>query len=60
MIDPAAAVTHLFVLAGIAPDEEEVQAVVDALPASRESVAALYRVPGVRYEVPALMWSAIP
>jgi hypothetical protein len=58
--NPAATVAQLFLLAGIAPDEDETLAVVDAMPVQRESIAALYRVPGVRYEVPALMWSAVP
>jgi hypothetical protein len=60
MTDPAAAVAALAALAGFTPDEEETQALVDALPVSRESIAALYRVPGVRYEIPTLTWSAVP
>jgi hypothetical protein len=57
---PAAAIDQLIALAGITPDEDELQAMVDALPVQREAVAALYRVPGVRYEVPCLTWNAIP
>jgi hypothetical protein len=60
MNDPAAAVAQLAALAGFTPGEDERQALVDALPVTRESIAALYRVPGVRYEIPALMWSAVP
>jgi len=60
MHDAPVAIAQLIALAGITPNEEETQAMVDALPVNRASVDALYAVPGVRYEVPCLTWSAVP
>ena len=58
--DPAAQVAALLDLAGIAPGAEETAGMVATFTASRRAVDALYDVPGVRYESPALTWSAIP
>lgn len=40
--------------AGIAPTAEEVDTMVAAYPKARQAAAALYTVPGVRYEDPAI------
>lgn len=40
--------------AGISPSAEEIDALVDAYPTARAAAAALYTVPGVRYEDPAV------
>jgi hypothetical protein len=39
---------------GISPSAEEIDAMVTAYPTARAATAALYTVPGVRYEDPAI------
>jgi hypothetical protein len=40
--------------AGISPSADEIDAMVTSYPTAREAAAALYSVPGVRYEDPAI------
>lgn len=54
------AVDQLLAIAGVSPGSSETAAMVDAFAGARTSIEALYKVPGVRYELPALSWSAIP
>ncbi|MCW2598904.1 MAG: hypothetical protein JWM02_733 [Frankiales bacterium] len=54
------AVQALLGIAGITVHADEEAAMVAAFAAQRTAVAALYAVPAVRYELPALTWSAIP
>lgn len=55
---PQAAVDLLLDLAGIPASPDEREAMAATFAASRVSAAALYTIPGVRYELPALTWSA--
>lgn len=48
--DDRTTVRALLSMHGLRPDESEVDAVVASLPMVRAVVAALYAVPGVRYE----------
>ncbi|HEY3717881.1 MAG TPA: hypothetical protein VGL39_25420 [Jatrophihabitantaceae bacterium] len=47
-------VLALLQMSGLSPTEAEVDAMVAGYPASRQMVAALYTMPGVRYEEPAV------
>jgi hypothetical protein len=47
-------VRALLQMSGLAPTETEVDAMVAGYPATRQMVAALYTMPGVRYEEPAV------
>ncbi|HZE47963.1 MAG TPA: hypothetical protein VE074_00300 [Jatrophihabitantaceae bacterium] len=47
-------VLALLQMSGLSPTEAEVEAMVASYPASRQMVAALYSMPGVRYEEPAV------
>jgi hypothetical protein len=40
--------------AGLSPDTDEIDVLIAAYPTARAAVAALYTVPGVRYEDPAI------
>jgi hypothetical protein len=58
-LDDRAVVRSLLQMAGIEPDLEEIDAMAEAYPASRRSAAALYAVPGIRYEDPALTFDPL-
>jgi hypothetical protein len=58
--DVAQTVTTLAALAGLTPSPEEMAAFVRSYPTTRASLDALYAVPGVRYEEPCVVFSAIP
>lgn len=45
-------------VSGIAPADAEIDAMAAGFTASRARVSALYTIPGIRYELPALTWSA--
>jgi hypothetical protein len=47
-------VLALLKMSGITPSEAEIEAMTASYPMSRQMVAALYTVPGVRYEEPAI------
>lgn len=47
-------VVALLQMSGLSPTEAEVEAMVASYPTSRQMVAALYSMPGVRYEEPAV------
>ncbi len=53
-IDDRTAVLTLLQLHGLTPSATEIDAMVAGFPAARAAVAALYTVPGVRYEEPAV------
>lgn len=57
-VSPQASVSALLAMAGLAVYPVEAAALADAFAQSRAAVDALYRVPDVRYELPALTWSA--
>jgi hypothetical protein len=46
--------------AGITPSPDEIDTMVTAYPTAREATAALYTVPGVRYEDPAITFDPRP
>jgi aspartyl-tRNA(Asn)/glutamyl-tRNA(Gln) amidotransferase subunit A len=54
------AVRHLLSTSGISPDAAELRVIAEGFGLSRSAVAALYQLPAVRYEEPALTWSALP
>lgn len=56
----AATVTLLLGIAGICPSPEEMAAYFDSYPGTRATLDAFYTVPGVRYEEPCTVFSAIP
>ncbi len=60
--DPATAATvqTLLAAAGLAPTAEEVAVLVAQYPAHLAGVALLYSVPELRYESPALTFTATP
>jgi hypothetical protein len=49
----------LLTMAGLAIFDEERDTMIAGFAKTRAAVDALYRVPEVRYEVPALTWSAV-
>jgi hypothetical protein len=53
-IDDRTTVLALLAMAGIAPSDAEIGAMTAAYPVNRRLAAALYTVPGVRYEEPAV------
>lgn len=58
-VDPAALVAAQLAAAGIVPSAEEVAVMVAATPARLAAIDSLYAVPGVRYEEPGLVFSAL-
>ncbi len=56
MNDPDSIVRMLLDVAGLAPSEEEIAALVASYPEQRERVDALYAVEAARYESPALVY----
>lgn len=52
--DDRATVSALLQMNGLSPSAEEIDAMVAGYPAARAMVAALYTMPGVRYEEPAV------
>lgn len=58
-LSSTAAVSTLLAMAGLTVSAEEAAALAIAFAQSRTAVDALYRVPDVRYELPALTWSAV-
>lgn len=57
--DPQTVVPALLAAAGLSPSAEEVATLVDGYPALLARIDALFAVPGVRYEEPALVYSAL-
>jgi aspartyl-tRNA(Asn)/glutamyl-tRNA(Gln) amidotransferase subunit A len=53
-----AAIRHLLAESGITPDERELLGIAEGSFRNRSAAAALYAVPGARYEEPALSWTA--
>jgi hypothetical protein len=53
-------VRTLLAMSGLSPAEDEVQAMIAGYAQSRQMVAALYAMPGVRYEEPATIFHARP
>lgn len=58
-VDPATLVTAQLAAAGISPSAEEVATMIAATPGRLAAIEALYAVPGVRYEEPGLVFSAL-
>ncbi|MFN8075105.1 MAG: hypothetical protein U0Q15_06745 [Kineosporiaceae bacterium] len=56
--EPLTAVDLMLDLQGIPASPDEREAMAATFAASRAAAAALYTLPGVRYELPALTWSA--
>lgn len=54
--DVNAIVRRLLDRAGLSPAPDEVDQLVEAYEANRAEMAALYAIPGVRYEEPALVF----
>jgi hypothetical protein len=52
--DDRTTVLALLKMSGITPSEAEIDAMTASYPMNRQMVAALYTVPGVRYEEPAI------
>ncbi|MCW2540245.1 MAG: hypothetical protein JWN95_1970 [Frankiales bacterium] len=57
--DSEAIVSALLTMAGLSIFDDEKAALVGGFAANRAAVDALYKVPEVRYEVPALTWSSV-
>jgi hypothetical protein len=53
-IDDRTTVLALLKMSGLSPTPDEVDAMVAGYPVSRQMMAALYAMPGVRYEEPAV------
>ncbi len=53
-------VRALLQMAGVAPSEDEVAGLVAGFEGTRAMVSALYAMPGVRYEEPAVIFDARP
>jgi hypothetical protein len=53
-------VRALLQMAGVSPSEDEVAALVAGYDGTRAMVSALYTMPGVRYEEPAVIFDARP
>ena len=58
-VDPQILIEAQLAAAGITPSAEEVATMVAATPARLAAIDALYAVPGVRYEEPGLVFSAV-
>lgn len=55
-----ATVRLLLAAAGLAPSEEEIAAFVVGYPRHKAGIESLYAIPEVRYESPALIFTATP
>jgi hypothetical protein len=53
-------VRALLQMAGVTPSEQEVAALIEGYEGTRAMVSALYAMPGVRYEEPAVIFDARP
>ncbi|HEX4431810.1 MAG TPA: hypothetical protein VHZ96_21250 [Frankiaceae bacterium] len=59
-IDDETTVRALLQMAGVTPTEEEITGLVAGFAGTRAMVDALYKMPGVRYEEPAVIFHARP
>jgi hypothetical protein len=59
-LDDETIVRATLALNGVTPSESEIAGLVAAYAGTRAMVAMLYAVPGVRYEEPAVIFSARP
>lgn len=59
-IDDETTVRALLQMSGVAPTEEEIAGLVAGFAGTRAMVDALYSMPGVRYEEPAVIFDARP